>query len=138
MSDLGLLSHSYGQWNERLAEYNEWLLRTRMARDGYETADDNFSLSDTTRMFLEDVLEALRSNDAHGTGSPLPNSIQERVRTRLRDNIGDAEESLTDLLATEHVVPSDLDEETVEVLRAVLSSLNDEVTDLHSRMQPRR
>ena len=138
MSDLGLLSHTYGRWNTRLSEYNDWLLRLRKTRQGYADTEEDLTLTDETRMFLEDVRDALSSRDAMGLRSSLPESIRSRVRERLESDPREAERLLGEFLATERVRPDEVNEETVSLLRAILTSLNDEVTDLHSRMQPRR
>lgn len=138
MSDLGLLSHTYGRWNTRLSEYNDWLLRLRKARQGYADSEGDLTLTDETRMFLEDVRDALSSRETMGLRSSLPESIRSRVRERIESDPREAERILDAFLAAESVRPDEIDEDTVGLLRAILTSLNDEVTDLHSRMQPRR
>jgi hypothetical protein len=138
MSDLGLLSHTYGRWNARLSEYNDWLLRLRKAREGYADEEGDLTLTEETRMFLEDVRGALSSREATGLSTSLPDSIRSRVRERLESDPREAERLLDAFLASERVRPDEIEEDTVSLLRVILTSLNDEVTDLHSRMQPRR
>lgn len=138
MSDLGLLSHTYGRWNARLSEYNDWLLRLRKAREGYADGEGDLTLTEETRMFLEDVRGALSSREATGLSTSLPDSIRSRVRERLESDPREAERLLDAFLASERVRPDEIEEDTVSLLRVILTSLNDEVTDLHSRMQPRR
>ncbi|MDT7858271.1 hypothetical protein RQM47_16600 [Rubrivirga sp. S365] len=138
MSDLGLLSHTYGRWNTRLSEYNDWLLRLRKSRQGYAETEEDLTLTEETRMFLEDVLHALSSGQSAGLRSSLPESIRSRLRERLESDPREAERLLGEFLAKEDVRPDEVEEDTVDLLRAILTSLNDEVTELHSRMQPRR
>lgn len=135
MSDLGLLSHVYADWNDRLASFNEWLLLVRKALGGYvEEAD--LTLPEDVRELLEDVRDAFRVHAAGAAhvGSRLPSTLWERLLTRLDVSTEEAEEGVSRILDAPDLRVEEVREEDVQALRTILLSLSDEVAALYDRV----
>lgn len=137
MSDLGVLSHAYAEWNAHLGKLNCWLLSLRKMKDGLVPAPERVEIPEDVRSVLADIAEALDPSSAKPT-SAVPLTIKRKLGDRLKDETEAAGHRLVKLLGAAPFSPDDLSGEDISLLAAIAASLDGEVTSLYNRMRRHR
>ena len=134
MSDLGVLSHAYSEWNANLGEMNRWLLSLRKMKDGLTPVPEYIEIPNNVRSVLAKIAETLDPSSERLT-SAIPLTIKRELADRLEGQTESASQRLSRLLQTVSLSLDELDNEDIALLRTVVASMDDEVAYLYNRIR---
>jgi len=136
-SDLGVLSHTYAEWNTHLGEMNRWLLALKKMKDDLLPVPEHVEIPKDVYSVLSDIAETLAPSSARPT-SAVPFTIRRRLHNRLRDETESTSRRLSELLSAAPFSLDEVSSKDITLLTAIVASLDDEVTALYNRMRRRR
>lgn len=134
MSDLGVLSHAYAEWNANLGEMNRWLLSLKKMQDGLAPVPERVEIPTNVRLVLANIAEALDPSSPRPT-STIPLTIKRKLVERLEDETEAASHRLSELLAAAPLMLDDLTSKDLALLATIVASLDSEVASLYNRMR---
>lgn len=135
MSDIGILSYIYTQWDARLDEVNEWLLSIRKMRDGFIPTTESIEIPENVYSVLAQIAETFDPTSNQATAA-IPLTIKRKIVDRLGDDTDTMSLHLFKLLDSRSILPlTAFGEQDIAFLRAIVASLDDEVTSLYNRIR---
>ncbi|HID31236.1 MAG TPA: hypothetical protein EYP19_14730 [Desulfobacterales bacterium] len=137
MSDLGVLSHAYAEWNAHLGEMNRWLFSLRKMKDGLVPAPERVDIPEDVRSVLANIAETFNPSSERPV-SAVPLTIKRKLGDRLKDETEAASHRLSELLNAAPFSLDDLSSEDIVLLTTIVASLDGEVTSLYNRMRRTR
>ena len=136
-SDLGVLSHTYAEWNAHLGEMNRWLLTLKKMKDGLIPLPERVEIPEDVYSVLADIAETFAPLSARPT-SAVPFTVRRKLHNRLRDETESASLRISELLSAAPFQLDELNSKDITLLTAIVASLDEEVTALYNRMRRRR